>query len=165
MLVRAPVPAPFAASGTPLPVRAAIVKHTVPCGVAERSQASEATRLALDADSISAFGGIIALDGTVDETAAAALSEFFLEIVAAPAFEDAALARLRAKKNLRIIRYDPRLPERLAKEVRVRSALGGVLAEDDDPAAPAEEWRVVSKRAPSEGEWRDSPSPGMLCAT
>ena len=62
---------------------------------------------------------------------------------------------MRAKKNLRIIRYDARLPERLAKEVRVRSALGGVLAEDDDPEAPAEEWRVVSQRQPTDGEWRD----------
>ncbi len=155
MLVRAPVPAAFAERPAAPAVRAAIVKHTVPCGVAERAVASEATRLALDADAISAYGGIIALDGAVDEATAAALAGFFLEIVAAPDFEVAALERLRARKNLRIIRYDARLPERLAKEVRVRSALGGVLAEDDDPEAPAEEWRVVSQRPPSAAEWRD----------
>jgi len=136
-------------------VRAAIVKHTVPCGVAERPAPLDAVRDALHADPVSAFGGIIALDGTVDLATAEALAEFFLEIVAAPAFDDDALARLRRKKNLRIIRYDRRLPERLARELRVRSALGGVLAEDDDPGAEPESWRVVSARAPSPGEWRD----------
>ncbi|HEY0798756.1 MAG TPA: bifunctional phosphoribosylaminoimidazolecarboxamide formyltransferase/IMP cyclohydrolase, partial [Candidatus Baltobacteraceae bacterium] len=58
-------------------------------------------------------------------------------------------------KNLRIIRYDPRLPERLAGELRVRSALGGVLAEDVDIAASPEVWRVVSKRSPNDREWLD----------
>jgi phosphoribosylaminoimidazolecarboxamide formyltransferase/IMP cyclohydrolase len=136
-------------------VRAAIVKHTVPCGVAERPSAADAVRATLEADAVSAYGGIIALDGTVDLATADALAGFFLEIVAAPAFEDAALARLRRKKNLRIIRYDRRLPERLASELRVRSALGGVLAEDDDPNAAPETWRVVSRRAPTDAEWRD----------
>ncbi len=136
-------------------VRAAIVKHTVPCGVAERPSAVDAVRATLEADAVSAYGGIIALDGTVDLATADALAGFFLEIVAAPAFEDVALARLRRKKNLRIIRYDRRLPERLARELRVRSALGGVLAEDDDPNAAPETWRVVSRRAPTDAEWRD----------
>jgi len=136
-------------------VRAAIVKHTVPCGVAERTTAYDAVRATLDADPVSAYGGIIALDGRVDSATAEALGEFFLEIVAAPAFDDDALARLRRKKNLRIIRYDTRLPLRLARELRVRSALGGVLAEDDDPGAAPETWRVVSARAPSDDEWRD----------
>jgi phosphoribosylaminoimidazolecarboxamide formyltransferase/IMP cyclohydrolase len=135
--------------------RAAIVKHTVPCGVAERNELQEAVRLALDADPTSAFGGIIAVDALLNEAAAEMLAEFFLEIVAAPAFDDAALARLKKKKNLRIIRYDAHLPERLTGELRVRSALGGVLAEDPDTAASPEVWRVVSKRAPSEREWFD----------
>ncbi len=136
-------------------VRAAIVKHTVPCGVAERTTALEAVDAALAADPVSAYGGIIALDGAVDLASAEALAEFFLEIVAAPAFDEPALARLRRKKNLRIIRYDPRLPDRLARELRVRSALGGVLAEDDDPAATPEHWHVASRREPTEREWRD----------
>jgi phosphoribosylaminoimidazolecarboxamide formyltransferase / IMP cyclohydrolase len=135
--------------------RAAIVKHTVPCGVAERSTVAEAVRAALDADPISAYGGIIAVDAAIDLAAAEALGEFFLEIVAAPAFDADALTRLKRKKNLRIMRYDAGMPQRIAQELRVRSALGGVLAEDDDPAAAAETWRVVSKRAPEPGEWRD----------
>jgi phosphoribosylaminoimidazolecarboxamide formyltransferase/IMP cyclohydrolase len=136
-------------------VRAAIVKHTVPCGVAERVSAFDAVAATLAADPVSAYGGIIALDGAVDLATADALAEFFLEIVAAPAFDDDALARLRRKKNLRIIRYDTKLPERLARELRVRSALGGVLAEDDDPDASPEVWRVASARQPTADEWRD----------
>jgi phosphoribosylaminoimidazolecarboxamide formyltransferase/IMP cyclohydrolase len=136
-------------------VRAAIVKHTVPCGVAERPSARDAVRATLETDPVSAYGGIIALDGTLDLATADELAGFFLEIVAAPAFDDDALERLRRKKNLRIIRYDPKLPERLARELRVRSALGGVLAEDDDPGAAPEVWRVVSERQPSAAEWRD----------
>jgi len=149
LLVRA---VPDAQTGV---VRAAIVKHTVPCGVAERAQPCDAVAAALGADPVSAFGGIIALDGNVDLATAETLVAFFLEIVAAPSFDDDALARLRRKKNLRIIRYDGRLPERLARELRVRSALGGVLAEDDDPGAAPERWRVVSKREPTSQEWRD----------
>ncbi len=135
--------------------RAAIVKHTVPCGVAERPTVAQAVRAALDADPISAYGGIIAVDGTIDLAAAEALGEFFLEIVAAPAFDDDALARLKRKKNLRIMRYDAGMPQRIAEELRVRSALGGVLAEDNDPAAQPETWHVASTRAPEPGEWRD----------
>jgi phosphoribosylaminoimidazolecarboxamide formyltransferase/IMP cyclohydrolase len=123
--------------------------------VAERASAHDAVDAALAADPVSAYGGIIALDGAVDLPTAESLAEFFLEIVAAPAFDEPALARLRRKKNLRIIRYDSRLPDRLARELRVRSALGGVLAEDDDPGATPERWQVVSRREPTDGEWRD----------
>jgi phosphoribosylaminoimidazolecarboxamide formyltransferase/IMP cyclohydrolase len=135
--------------------RAAIVKHTVPCGVAERDTVAEAVGEALQADPVSAYGGIIAVDGTIDLAAVDRLWDFFLEIVAAPAFEPAALERLRRKKNLRIMRFRAGAPAKIAAELRVRSALGGVLAEDDDPQAPPEEWTVVSKRAPGAGEWRD----------
>ncbi len=158
MLVREAHPAlrgPSGNGGSSGAVRAAIVKHTVPCGVAQGETALAAVRAALDTDPVSAFGGIIALDGTVDLATAEALAEFFLEIVAAPAFEPDALVRLQRKKNLRIIRYDARLPARLARELRVRSALGGILAEDDDPDAAPERWRVVSHREPSAGELRD----------
>jgi len=136
-------------------VRAVVVKHTVPCGVAERPAAADAVCAALEADPVSAFGGIVALDGPVDDATAEALSPYFLEIVAAPAFDDDALARLRRKKNLRIMRYDARLPARLAAELRVRSALGGVLAEDDDPDAAPERWRIVSQRQPDGRERED----------
>jgi phosphoribosylaminoimidazolecarboxamide formyltransferase/IMP cyclohydrolase len=112
-------------------------------------------REALAADPVSAFGGIIAVDGAVDLATAAALGEFFLEIVAAPAFDADALERLKKKKNLRIMRYSLGMPERIAEELRVRSALGGVLAEDDDPRAAPERWHVASRRTPTASEWND----------
>lgn len=138
-----------------LRARAGIVKHTVPCGVAERDNTFDAVREALAADPVSAFGGVIATDGRIDLVTAEQLGKFFLEIVAAQAFDDDALELLRKKKNLRIIRYERRLPQRLAAELHVRSALGGVLAEDDDVHGAPETWRVVSKREPSDAEWLD----------
>jgi phosphoribosylaminoimidazolecarboxamide formyltransferase/IMP cyclohydrolase len=135
--------------------RAAVVKHTVPCGVAQRSRVGLAVQDALAADPISAFGGIVATDALIDREAAESLSKFFLEIVAAPEFAGGALELLRKKKNLRIMRFATALPDELAGELRVRSALGGVLAEDNDPAAPPEQWRVVSRRQPTAQEWHD----------
>lgn len=139
-------------------VRAAVVKHTVPCGVAQRSRVGKAIDDALEADAVSAYGGIVATDAKVDLEAAAALANFFLEIVAAPAFDPDALellANTKKLKDLRVMRFLPSLPDELARELRVRSALGGVLAEDDNPRAPAETWRVVSQRHPTEQEWHD----------
>jgi phosphoribosylaminoimidazolecarboxamide formyltransferase/IMP cyclohydrolase len=136
-------------------VRAAVVKHTVPCGVAQRSTVDKAVADALDADSVSAFGGIVATDAKVDVATAESLSKFFLEIVAAPEFDNDALELLKKKKNLRVMRFVRTLPDELARELRVRSSLGGILAEDDNPQAPAEEWRVVSKRQPTAQEWHD----------
>ncbi len=136
-------------------VRAAVVKHTVPCGVAQRSTVGKAVRDAVEADAVSAFGGVVASDGVVDAEAALALAPHFLEMVAATGFTDDALAILRKKKNLRLMRYAPGLPDELARELRVRSALGGILAEDDDPAFASEAWRVVSERQPTAQEWHD----------
>ncbi|MBV8066949.1 MAG: bifunctional phosphoribosylaminoimidazolecarboxamide formyltransferase/IMP cyclohydrolase, partial [Candidatus Eremiobacteraeota bacterium] len=154
LLSRAPLGAEFGSDRSRF-VRAAVVKHAVPCGVAQRSSVALAVREALNADIVSAYGGIVATDAPIDRDAALALREFFLEIVAAPAFDDDAFAILEAKKNLRVMRFDPALPDELAHELRLRSALGGVLAEDDDPDAPSEQWRVVSKRPPDAQEWHD----------
>lgn len=154
LLSRAPLGAEFGSEQGRF-IRAAVVKHAVPCGVAQRSNVALAVGEALRADSISAYGGIVATDATVDREAALTLNEFFLEMVAAPGFHDDALGVLGSKKNLRIMRFAPALPDQLAHELRLRSALGGVLAENDDPQAPAEEWRVVSRRQPAAQEWHD----------
>jgi phosphoribosylaminoimidazolecarboxamide formyltransferase/IMP cyclohydrolase len=154
LLSRAPLGAEFSSERERF-VRAAVVKHTVPCGVAQRSTVGKAVNDALEADAVSAFGGIVATDSRVDLEAAHSLAKFFLEIVAAPAFDDDALELLKKKKNLRIMRFAPGLPDELARELRVRSSLGGVLAEDDNPDAPPEEWRVVSERTPTAQEWHD----------
>jgi phosphoribosylaminoimidazolecarboxamide formyltransferase / IMP cyclohydrolase len=154
LLSRASLGSEFGVEGARF-VRAGVVKHTVPCGVAQRSRVGLAVRDALHADAVSAFGGIVASDAPVDRDAAESLAEFFLEIVAAPAFEPDALELLRKKKNLRIMRFPMFLPDRLARELRLRSALGGVLAEDEDPSATSEQWRVVSRRQPTPREWHD----------
>jgi len=135
--------------------RAAIVKHTVPCGVAQRPSVAAAVREALAADPVSAFGGIVAVDGSLDVSSAQALGEFFLEIVAAPEYNEEALDYLKKKKSLRILRYAKEAPQQLARELRLRSALGGVLADEDDPAAEPESWRVVSQRQPTSDQWHD----------
>jgi phosphoribosylaminoimidazolecarboxamide formyltransferase / IMP cyclohydrolase len=154
LLSRAPLGAEFGSERERF-VRAAVVKHTVPCGVAQRSRVGLAVTDALEADPVSAYGGIVAADTAIDREAAGALAKFFLEIVAAPAFDDDALAILKKKKNLRVMRFPRTLPDELARELFLRSALGGVLAEDDNPESPPEEWRVVSKRRPTAQEWHD----------
>ncbi len=154
LLSRAPIGAEFGSQRERF-ARAAIVKHTVPCGVAQRSSVQKAAGEALRADAISAYGGILAVDGAIDVAAAQTLAPFFLEIVAAPEFASDALAVLRKKKNLRIMRYERDLPDELQRGLQLRSALGGVLAEEEDPSFERESWRVVSVRQPLEQEWHD----------
>jgi phosphoribosylaminoimidazolecarboxamide formyltransferase / IMP cyclohydrolase len=154
LLSRAPLGAEFGSDRGRF-VRAAVVKHTIPCGVAQRSSVALAVREALEADSVSAYGGIVAVDAALDAAAAETLGRYFLEIIAAPAFEADALELLRKKRQLRIMQFGESLPDELAHELRLRSALGGVLAENDDPQAPPEQWRVVSRRRPSAQEWHD----------
>ncbi|HEY5093652.1 MAG TPA: bifunctional phosphoribosylaminoimidazolecarboxamide formyltransferase/IMP cyclohydrolase [Candidatus Eremiobacteraceae bacterium] len=136
-------------------VTAAIVKHTVPCGLAARDSALDAVTASLGADPISAFGGIVACSAQVDEETAEVLASRFLEVVSAPAYTPAALERLQRKKNLRVLQFDAGLPAALMDAVKIRSALGGVLMELPDPAAPPDEWTLVSDRYPSPLAWRD----------
>ncbi|HYK54029.1 MAG TPA: bifunctional phosphoribosylaminoimidazolecarboxamide formyltransferase/IMP cyclohydrolase [Candidatus Eremiobacteraceae bacterium] len=136
-------------------VQAAIVKHTVPCGYAARESAAAALEAALGADPISAFGGIVACSGRIDKAAAELLHARFLEVVAAPGYDDDARALLGAKKNLRLLEFDTRLPAALLRAPKIRSALGGVLLEYPDPDAPKDEWKVVTPNAPSPAQWRD----------
>lgn len=154
LLSRAPLGAEFGSHRERF-VRAAIVKHTVPCAVAQRSTVEKAVQDALQSDPVSAYGGILAVDATIDLRAAQALSSFFLEIVAAPQFDDGALVLLKKKKNLRIMRYARELPDLLQRQAQLRSALGGVLAQQEDRSYMTETWRVVSKREPTAQEWHD----------
>ena len=137
-----------------------IVKHTNPCGAAERSTLIEAWEAALAGDPVSAFGGVVALTRPVDAATASALIGIFLEVVVAPAFEPSALEILATKPNLRLV-LDPELateaPAAPADPLgSIRTAGGAVLvtAPDtapDDPSA----WAVVSRRAPTEAERQD----------
>jgi phosphoribosylaminoimidazolecarboxamide formyltransferase/IMP cyclohydrolase len=134
---------------------AAVVKHTNPCGVATGSGGAEALLRALDADRVSAFGGIVALNRPVDAAAAEHLAGLFLECVVAPAFEPAARERLAAKANLRLLELAPAAIAAAARQ-QLRSVLGGVLAQDlDDQAIDPASWQVVSQRQPTEAESAD----------
>jgi phosphoribosylaminoimidazolecarboxamide formyltransferase/IMP cyclohydrolase len=137
-----------------------IVKHTNPCGAAERATPLEAWQAALAGDPVSAFGGVVALTRPVDAVMAEALVSIFLEVVVAPGLEPAATTILATKPNLRLV-VDPRLASedaasRADPTGSLRSAGGAVLvtAPDtlaDDPAT----WLVASKRGPSDEERRD----------
>jgi phosphoribosylaminoimidazolecarboxamide formyltransferase/IMP cyclohydrolase len=137
---------------------AVIVKHNNPCGVAAGKDPAEAFRRARDVDPVSAFGGIVALNRPVDEAAANALAELFLECVIAPGFDEAARAALAGKKNLRLL-ADPLLGrprstwKRTSREIR--ALVGGLLVQDRDVGqVAAGDLRVVTKRAPTEAELR-----------
>ncbi|MDQ2818066.1 MAG: bifunctional phosphoribosylaminoimidazolecarboxamide formyltransferase/IMP cyclohydrolase [Candidatus Eremiobacteraeota bacterium] len=156
LLAPAADPAGFPSSAAPKKrTVAAIVKHTVPCGVAAADSAAQALHKALGADPMSAFGGIVACDERLDEIAAQVLKPCFLEVIAAPGYTEAALHVLRSKKHLRVLRYARSLPERLQAGAKVRSALGGVLIEVPDAQAQDDRWEVVSQRQPLREQWRD----------
>jgi phosphoribosylaminoimidazolecarboxamide formyltransferase/IMP cyclohydrolase len=137
-----------------------IVKHTNPCGAAERLSLLEAWEAALAGDPVSAFGGVVALTRPVDAAVAEALVSIFLEVVVAPGFDDDARATLATKPNLRLV-VDPHLaldeplppPEPTGA---IRSAGGAVLVSapdttTDDPTS----WTVASKRPPTDAETVD----------
>lgn len=134
---------------------AVVVKHTNPCGVATGSATGEALARALDADRISAFGGIVALNTPVDGAAAERLTSLFLECVVAPRFDAAALEHLASKPNLRVLELEPAAIGRAARQ-QLRSVLGGVLAQqfDDEPVETGG-WQVVSDRQPTAAEQSD----------
>ncbi|PJF32111.1 MAG: bifunctional phosphoribosylaminoimidazolecarboxamide formyltransferase/inosine monophosphate cyclohydrolase [Candidatus Thermofonsia Clade 1 bacterium] len=128
-----------------------IVKHLNPCGIASASRADIAFRLALDSDPISAFGGVIAVNQIVDTVFVEALGDLFIEAIAAPNFTAEALDLMqRRRKNCRIVRIDPLPPA----PFELRSVRGGILAQTVDRGDPANaQWRVVSRRAPTEQEY------------
>ncbi len=130
---------------------AAVIKHTNPCGVSLGNNIEEAYLLAREADRISAFGGIVALNREVDEATAKLLHETFLECVIAPSYAKGALELLRTKKNLRILATQGTT---IAPSTEVRSIAGGVLVQAIDRVASDEmkAARVVTKRAPTESE-------------
>ena len=129
---------------------AAIMKHTNPCGCAEQGSLAEAYRKAFECDPISAYGGVIGFNRAVDEETAREVSKTFIEAIAAPDFSPEALAVLRAKKNLRLMRVAPG-----ANPLVVKSISGGFLAQTADDATLDRAAAVVkTKRAPSEEEWQ-----------
>ena len=143
---------------------AVVVKHTNPCGVAVASSLVEAYRQARDADALSAYGGIVALNGEVDEATARALAETFLECIVAPSFAPAALDVLRAKKNLRFLATGGWLgPEHSA--LIYKRVGGGLVVQDRDASAAGEVTRgkAVTKRAASADETKSLEFAWRVC--
>jgi phosphoribosylaminoimidazolecarboxamide formyltransferase/IMP cyclohydrolase len=127
-----------------------IVKHTNPCGVATGKSLVEAYKRALECDPVSAFGGVIGVNGTVDGDAAEEMSKLFLEVIAAPSFSDAAKTKFAAKKNLRLVEIAPTSQKWVLKDIS-----GGILVQDVDMHSLAEkDLKVVSKRQPTAEEKR-----------
>ncbi|MGQ0562284.1 MAG: bifunctional phosphoribosylaminoimidazolecarboxamide formyltransferase/IMP cyclohydrolase [Gemmatimonadota bacterium] len=132
----------------------AIIKHTTPCGVALGDTPEHAYERALECDPVSAFGGIVAFNQPVGPAAAEAMANIFLEIVVAPAFDDAALEIFRRKKNLRLIQ----LPIAVAgeHELDFKRVRGGLLVQRAMRMSfPETDWKTVSERAPSNEEMAD----------
>jgi phosphoribosylaminoimidazolecarboxamide formyltransferase / IMP cyclohydrolase len=129
-----------------------IVKHNNPCGVAALGDAAASYGGAFRCDEVSAFGGVVAFRATCDEEAAEAMRPVFTEVVIAPAFTDGALAAFAERPNLRVLRapLDP------PRGLDVRTLPGGALIQDVDLVRETRgDWKVVSSREPTAGEWRD----------
>ena len=128
----------------------AIIKHTNPCGTATGKSLAEAYRRALECDPVSAFGGVIGVNRPVDGEAAEEMHKLFLEVIAAPAFDEAAKATLASKKNLRLVEVVSTRQKWVLKNVS-----GGMLVQEADfrPLQDAD-LQVVTKRAPTPEETR-----------
>jgi len=132
---------------------AVVVKHTNPCGVAAAGALADAYKTARDADALSAFGGIVALNREVDEATAKLLAETFLECVVAPKFSGAALEVLRAKKNLRLLATGAWLAAD-HEALQYKRVSGGMVVQSRDASADGEvtKGKVVTRRAPTPEE-------------
>ena len=129
----------------------AIIKHTNPCGTAVADTLAEAYRRALECDPVSAFGGVIGVNRPINKETATEMAKLFLEVIAAPKFDDAAREIFAAKKNLRLVEVVPMEQKWVLKNVS-----GGVLLQDNDMRPLTEaDLKVVSERQPTDDEMRD----------
>lgn len=134
-----------------------IIKHTNPCGTAVSNDIDEAFVKAYEADSVSAFGGIAAINRKVTVKIANFLTGKFLEIIAAPAYEPSALEILKKKQDLRILEVRD-LGSGITRdnEYAVRKVIGGVLIQDRDLKTITEsDLKVVTKKIPTKDEIKD----------
>src|SRR5437879_5722064 len=127
-----------------------VIKHTNPCGTATGRTLAEAYTRALECDPVSAFGGVVGVNRPVDGAAAEEMHKLFLEVIAAPAFDEAAKAKFASKKNLRLVEVLPAEQKWVLKNVS-----GGMLVQDADvrPLQNAD-LKVVTRRAPTREETR-----------
>ena len=141
--------AEFAAATGPA---VAIIKHANPCGVARGTSLVAAYQAALRCDPVSAFGGIVALNGRLDAAAAREIVKIFTEVIVAPEADAEAIAIVAGKPNLRLL-LTGMLPDPRGAGLTMRPVAGGFLVQGRDNAVVADlDLRVVTKRAPSEAE-------------
>ena len=153
---------------------AAVIKHTNPCGVATGTDVADAYIRARDADALSAFGGIVALNRPIDRATATAITSTFIEAVFAPSVAADALDILARRANMRVV-----VPERIAADadaanglddLELRSILGGVLVQARDWVReahqpwPANDLKVVTRRQPTADEWQALRFAWRVCA-
>jgi phosphoribosylaminoimidazolecarboxamide formyltransferase/IMP cyclohydrolase len=151
---------------------AVVIKHTNPCGVATGSSAADAYVRARDADSLAAFGGIVALNRPIDVAAAEAIASTFIEAVIAPGLELEARTVLARKQNMRVV--IAALEPDVFYGADARSILGAVLVQLPDRVVEARQpWsadslpdgvRVVTRRAPRPEEWEALRFAWRVCA-
>ena len=126
----------------------AIIKHTNPCGTATGKTLAEAYVRALECDPVSAFGGVIGVNRTVDAVSAGEMAKLFLEVIAAPAFDEGAKAAFGSKKNLRLVEVPAGQQNWVLKNIS-----GGMLVQDADLHKLAEaDLKVVTRRPPTPEE-------------
>ncbi len=127
----------------------AMIKHTNPCGTATGKTLAEAYKRALECDPVSAFGGVIGVNRPIDAEAAEEMHKLFLEVIAAPAFDEAAKTKFASKKNLRLVEVVPANQKCVLKNIS-----GGMLVQDNDVLGLTDaDLKVVSKRPPTPEEW------------
>ncbi|HKW87612.1 MAG TPA: bifunctional phosphoribosylaminoimidazolecarboxamide formyltransferase/IMP cyclohydrolase [Candidatus Acidoferrales bacterium] len=130
----------------------AIIKHNNPCGAAENESLVKAYGDALACDPVSAFGGVMAFNRTLDPATAGEVAKLFVECIAAPGYERPALEKLSAKKNLRLLEMPGSGP---TEELALKQICGGVLVQEPDDRKLAEsDLKVATKRAPTAEEKR-----------
>lgn len=130
---------------------AVAVKHANPCGIATGETIYEAYTKAYEADPVSIFGGIVALNRECDLETAQELAKIFLEIIVAPSFSAEALAVLEAKKNIRLLEL-PSIDKPLDKHTILKKVGGGMLMQDADIELGLDDLKVVTDRAPTAEE-------------
>jgi len=133
------------------PAAAVIVKHANPCGAAVGASVAEAYRKAFDSDPLSAFGGIVALSGEVDDELAAEIAGVFTEVLVAPGYTPGALEALGTKPNTRVLRAGPLARPALS----AKAVTGGVLLQHADAVEDSSGYKVVTQKQPSPEQMED----------
>ena len=140
----------------------AIIKHSNPCGLASAETLASAYINALASDPVSAFGSIISVNRPLDKATAERMAKLFVEIVAAPSYDDEALAILQRKKNLRILAAASTVPSHLS----IRSVYGGALVQEPDNSRddlePAN-WQIVTRNRPDASQLADLAFAWRVC--